>query len=137
MNAIYPKYKEGVIQGAATTSLAGSGTSGVYAALVDTALYTYSAADQFYSSIAAAIVGTPVELASKTYVNGLFDAADSTFVAVSGASCEAIVLYVRNSSVLNNSKLLCYIDSGVAGLPVTPNGGDIGVIWNAAGIIQF
>lgn len=42
-NAIYPKWKEALITGAANSALNGSGTTGVYAALVDTGTYTYSA----------------------------------------------------------------------------------------------
>jgi hypothetical protein len=49
-NALYPLYKEALIQSLANTALNGSGTTGVYCALVDTGTYTYSAAHQFYSS---------------------------------------------------------------------------------------
>lgn len=131
-SAVYPKYKEAVIQASANSSLAGSGTTGVYAALVDTGTYTYSAAHQFYSDLSG-IVGTDQELASKTFVSGLLDAADSTFPSVSGASVEAVVLYVKNAGANTTWRLVGYID----GISVTPNGGNIGVTWNASGIIQF
>ena len=131
-SAIYPKYKESVIQASANSSLAGSGTTGVYAALVDTGTYTYSAAHEFYSDLSG-IVGTDQELASKTFVSGLLDAADSTFPSVSGASVEAVVLYVKNAGANTTWRLVGYID----GISVTPNGGNIGVTWNASGIIQF
>ena len=29
------------------------------------------------------------------------------------------------------------IDTGVTGLPVTPNGGDISITWNASGIFTL
>lgn len=131
-SAIYPKYKEAVIQASANSSLAGSGTTGVYAALVDTGTYTYSAAHQFYSDLSG-VVGTDQELASKTFVSGLLDAADSTFPSVTGASVEAVVLYVKNAGANTTWRLVGYID----GISVTPNGGNIGVTWNASGIIQF
>jgi hypothetical protein len=35
------------------------------------------------------------------------------------------------------SPLVAYIDTGVTGLPVTPNGGNITVTWNASGIFQL
>lgn len=136
-NAVYPLYKQEVLKGTAGTSLNGSGTTGVYVALVDTGTYTYSAAHQFYSSISAGVVGTPVELTSKTFVNGLFDAADSTFPTTSGASVEALVFYVKNAGANTTWALIAYVDTGATGLPVTPNGGDINVVWNASGIIQF
>lgn len=135
-NAVYPKYVEAVIQGSANTSLAGSGTTGVYACLVDTGTYTYSAAHEFYSSLSG-VVGTDQEIGSKTYTNGLFDGGDVTFPSVSGASAEAIVIYVKNAGANTTWRLVAYIDTGVTGLPVTPNSGDINILWNASGIIQF
>ena len=135
-SAIYPKWKENALQNTSGNDLDGSGTTGLYAALVDTAVYTYSASHEFYSSISAGVVGTPVELTSKTYTNGLLDAADVTFSAVSGASCEAIVLYVKNAGANTTWRLFAYIDSAT-GLPVTPSGADITVAWNASGIAQL
>jgi hypothetical protein len=134
---VYPLFKQEVIKGTSGTNLNGSGTTGVYIALVDTGTYTYSAAHQYYSSISAGVVGTPVELTSKTFVNGLFDAADSTFSSVTGSSAEALVIYIKNAGANTTWPLVAYMDTGVTGLPVTPNGGDISVVYNASGIIQF
>lgn len=136
-NAVYPKFQEAIIQASSNSSLAGSGTTGVYAALVDTGTYTYNSSHQFYSSIASAVIGTDQELGTKTFTNGLFDAADSVFPSVTGTTVEAIVLYVKNSGANTTWRLLAYIDTGVTGLPATPNGGNINVTWNASGIIQF
>lgn len=136
-NAVYPLFKQELLKGTTGTSLNGSGTTGVYVALVDTGTYTYSSAHQYYSSISSAVVGTPVELTSKTFSNGLFDAADSTFSSVSGSSAEALVFYVKNAGANTTWPLVAYIDTGATGLPVTPNGGDISVVYNASGIVQF
>lgn len=127
-NAIYPKWKETVMQAGANSSLTGT----VKAALVDTGTYTYSAAHQFLSSLSG-VVGTAQTLASKTFTNGVLDAADITYTAVSGASAEAIVLYI-DTGVAGTSQLVAYLDTGFTGLPVTPSGGDINVVWNASGI---
>ena len=135
-NAVYPKFKQEVIKGTSGTNLNGSGTTGVYVALVDTGTYTYSSSHQYYSDLSG-IVGTPVELGTKTFVDGLFDAADSTFSSVSGSTAEALVLYIKNAGANTTWPLVAYIDSGATGLPVTPNGGDIDIVWNASGIIQF
>lgn len=136
-NALYPKWKEALIQNSADSDLDGSGTTGVYAALVDTGTYTYSAAHEFYSSLSG-IVGTDQEIgATKTYVNGVFDGADVTFPSVTGASVEAIVLYRKNAGANTTWRLIAYIDTGVTGLPVTPNGGNIVVTWNASGIFAL
>lgn len=136
-NAIYPKYKEGLLTGAANTALNGSGTTGVYVALVDTGTYTYSSAHQFYSSLSG-VVGTDQEIgATKTYTNGTFDGADVTFTSVSGASVEALTLYVKNAGANTTWNLVAYIDTSVTGLPVTPNGGNISVTWNVSGILTL
>ena len=50
-----------------------------------------------------------------------------------GATVEAIVLFVDTGNVATDA-LIAYIDSASSGLPVTPNGGDIVVAWNASGI---
>jgi hypothetical protein len=131
-NQMYPKFKEQLWQFTANNNVA-AGT--VKCALVDTGTYTYNAAHQFFSSLSG-VVGTPQTLGSKTYVNGLFDAADITVPGVTGASVEALVLYI-DTGVAGTSPLISYVDTGVTGLPVTPNGGDINVAWNASGIIQL
>ena len=131
-NAVYPRYLEALIQGSANTSLAGT----LKAALVDTGVASYNAAHDFYDDISAGVVGTPVALASKTYTNGVLDAADTTFTAVSGSSVEAIVLYIDTGSAAT-SRLVAWIDTGVTGLPFTPSGGNVQITWNASGIIDF
>jgi hypothetical protein len=136
-NALYPKWKESILQNTSGSSLAGSGTTGVYVALVDTATYTYSAAHQFYSSLSG-VVGTDQEIgATKTFTGGVFDGADVTFPAVSGATAEALVIYVKNAGANTTWQLVAYIDTGVTNLPVTPNGGNIGITWNASGIFAL
>ena len=131
-NAIYPKYKEAILQSAANSNMS-SGT--VKVALVDTGTYTYSSAHEFYSSVSG-VVGTPQTIGSKTLTNGVFDGADVTFTAVSGASCEALVIYI-DTGVAGTSRLIAFIDTGVTNLPVTPNGGDISITWNASGIFAL
>jgi len=131
-NAIYPKYKEGILQSAANTNMA-SGT--VKVALVDTGTYTYSATHQFYSSVTG-VVGTPQTIGTKTFTNGLFDGSDVTFTAVTGNSVEALIIYVDTGTAAT-SPVVAYIDTSVTGLPVTPNGGDISITWNASGIFQL
>ena len=135
-NALYPKWKEAIIQATANSPLNGSGTTGVYAALVDTGTYTYNAAHEFYSSLSG-VVGTDQEIgATKTYTNGVFDGADVTFPSVTGNSVEALILYIKNAGANTTWRLVAYIDTSVTGLPVTPNGGNISTTWNASGIFS-
>lgn len=136
-NAIYPKWKEARLQATTNAALDGSGATGVYVALVDTAVYTYSAAHEFFSSVIAGEVGTSQELTSKTFTGGVLDAADITHPSVTGATCEALVLYVKNAGANTTWRLLAYIDTGVTGLPVTPNGGNIATAWHASGILAL
>lgn len=131
-NVIYPKWKEAILQATSGSALTGT----LKAALIDTADYTYNAAHDFWDDAVAGVVGTPQTIGSKTYTNGLLDGADVTFTAVTGDPCEAIILFL-DTGTPSTSRLFAYIDTGVTGLPVTPNGGDIGITWNASGIVQL
>lgn len=131
-NAIYPLYKQSILDSDANSDL-NDGT--VKVALVDTGTYTYSAAHQFLSDLSG-VVGTAQTIATTTVTNGLFDGADVTFTAVSGATVEALVIYI-DTGVAGTSRLVSYHDTGVTGLPVTPNGGNINIAWNASGIFQL
>lgn len=132
-NALYPKWKEQLLQFTANNNLS-SGT--VRVALIDTGVYTYSSAHQFYSSASAASVGTPQTIGSKTFTDGVFDGADVTFTSVTGNSVEALIIYIDTGSAAT-SPLVAYIDTSVTGLPVTPNGGNISITWNASGIFAL
>lgn len=105
-----------------------SGT--VRAILVDTSAYTYSAAHQFLSSVAAgARVGSAVTLASKTLTDGVFDAADVSFTGLTAPpSIEAIVLYVDTGSEAT-SPLIAYIDTAT-GLPTSAGASQVDVAWS-------
>ena len=131
-NAIYPKWKEALWLQSANSN-ANTGT--VKVALVDTGTYTYSAAHEFYSSVTG-VVGTPQTIGTKTFTNGVFDGGDVTFPTVAGNSAEALVIYIDTGSAAT-SRLIAFIDTGVTGLPVTPNSGDISVTWNASGILAL
>lgn len=131
-NALYPKWKEQLLQFTANNNLS-SGT--VKVALV-TAGYTYSSSDQFYSSVSASVVGTPQTIGSKTFTNGVFDGSDVTFTAVTGSQVTKLVIYI-DTGTGSTSPLVAFIDTGVTNLPVTPNGGDITITWNASGIFAL
>lgn len=135
-NAIYPKYKEALLNASANSAITGSGTTGLYAALVDTGTYTYSSAHEFYSSLSG-VVGTDQEITTPTLTGGVVDGGDVTFSAVSGNSVEAIVIYRKNAGANTTWRLVAYIDTGQTGLPVTPNGGNITITWNASGIFAL
>jgi hypothetical protein len=131
-NAIYPKYKEALWLQSANSN-ANTGT--VKVALVDTGVYTYSAAHEFLTSLTG-VVGTAQTVGSKTFTDGVFDGTGVTYTAVTGNSAEALVFYIDTGTAAT-SRLISYIDSGFSGLPVTPNGGDITPSFNASGIFAL
>lgn len=129
-SVVYPKAKESFLK--ADLDL----DSVIRAVLIDTGTYTYNAAHDNYDDLAGVVGTESGALASKTFTNGAFDAADITFTAVTGATVEAIVLFL-DTGTASTDKLVAYIDSASAGLPVTPNGGDITVTWHASGIFSL
>ena len=132
-NAVYPKYKSAIARNLANSNVL---ATAVKAALVDTDTYSYSTSHEFLSDLSG-VVGTAVEVTNFTVsANADFDGDNVVFQSVSGATVEAVVLYI-DTGTAGTSRLVAYIDSGVTGLPVTPNGGDINLNWNAAGIFTL
>lgn len=131
-NVIYPKAKESFLSQNPSIDL---DTDTIKAALIDTGTYTYSASHQYWSSASSAAVGTPATLSNKTITNGVFDADDVTYSAVTGNTVEAIIIYKDTGSAAT-SPLIAYFDSGT-GLPITPNGGNITLTFNASGIFAL
>ena len=105
-------------------------TDTVKVILVDTGAYTpQTAVHQYLSDIpTSARIAGPVTMAGKATTGGAADANDVTFSGVTGASIEAIIIYV-DSGTEATSPLIAYIDTAT-GLPITPNGGDIIVTWD-------
>ena len=130
-NAIYPKAKQKFLD-----ALIDMPTDTIKIALIDTGAYTYSSTDEFWSSASAAEIGTSQTLASKTITDGVFNADDVTFTSVTGASVEALIIYKDTGSAAT-SPLIMYIDVAASGLPVTPNGNNIDVQFNASGIFAL
>lgn len=138
-NAVYPEYKEFLLSAAASVSLnVNDATDGPFVSLVDTGVYTYNAAHDFYNDITGVVGPTDgVRITTPTVANGTFDGTDVTFTAVTGATVEALVIYRHNAGANTTWKVVLYLDTSVTGLPVTPNGGDITVTWNASGIFTI
>jgi hypothetical protein len=131
-NAIYPLYKQALLDASANVDI-NDGT--VKVALIDTGVYPYNAAHEFYSSVSG-VVGTPQTINNTTVALGLFDGDNVTFPTVTGNTAEAILIYIDTGTAAT-SRLVAWIDTGVTNLPVTPNGGDITIQWNASGIFQL
>jgi hypothetical protein len=67
-------------------------------------------------------------LSGKTTTDVVLDANDAVFTAASGVQSEACVIY-KDTGVATTSRLIYYMDT-MTGLPVTPNGGDITLVWD-------
>ena len=138
-NAVYPTYKGFILTAAANISLdQNDATNGPFCSLVDTGVYTYSAAHDFFNDITG-VVGTDQRITTPTVAaaTGLFDGDNLTYTAVTGNSIEALVIYRKNAGANTTWKLVVYLDTSVTGLPLTPNGGDVTITWNASGIAQI
>lgn len=129
-NAVYPKWKEAVMQASSNSSLGGN----IKVVLVDGADYTYSAAHDFLDDVpSGGRIATSGNLANKTYTNGVFDADNINVPGVTGDQFEILIGYI-DTGVEATSRLVWYMDSAVSGLPFTPNGGGVDLNWNASGI---
>lgn len=107
-------------------------SDGIKAALIDAADYSFSAAhDEYANDVAgAAKVAVSSALGSPTVTAGVFDTADFTWTAVTGDQSENIILFDDDTT---NDRLISFYDTGMTGMPVTPNGGDINVQVNGSG----
>lgn len=124
-NALYDKGRQKFLEGGINWL-----SDTIKVLLVDTGLYTVNlATHEFLSDIpVASRVGTAQTLAGKTSTGGVADANDVTFNTVTGNSVEALVIY-KDTGVETTSPLIAYIDTAT-GLPITPNGGNINVVWD-------
>ena len=124
-NALYDKARQRFLEGRINWM---TDTIKVY--LVDTGAYTpQTAVHEYLSDIpTSARIAGPVTLTGKATTGGAANAADCTFPSVSGASIEAIIICV-DTGTESTSPLIAIIDTAT-GLPITPNGGDIIVVWD-------
>ena len=129
-NALYDTFKEGLLNKEHDLN-----TDTIKATLIDGDDYTFSAAHSDYGTgtpdvAAAAKVAESSALATPTITNGTFDTADFTWSTVTGDESENIILW---NDTLANDALIAFYDTGMTGMPVTPNSGDINVTVNGSG----
>lgn len=139
-NALFGSYRN-LVLGAGLNL----GTLSIEAMFVDHTDFTpdpTNLAHDFISDVTSAgripaFGSTPV-LGSKTLGSvavGVFDAADTVFTALTGDQAESLILF-EDSGTDTTSDLLAFWDTAT-GLPLTPNGGDVTVQWNASGIFRY
>lgn len=123
-NALYSKAKEAFLNGSINMV-----ANTVTIVLVDTGVYTFSSTHQFRNEVSNSAVISSTTLTNKTITNGVFDADDATFSSVTGANCEALLIF-QDTGIQTTSRLIAFIDSAT-GLPILPNGGDITVAFSS------
>lgn len=123
-NALYDKGREAFLTAGINWT-----SDTIKVSLVDTDDYTVNlATHDFYDDIPSGAIVATATLGTKTATAGIADAADATFTAVSGDVSEALVIW-KDTGTPSTSTLIAYIDTAT-GLPVTPNGGDITIVWD-------
>lgn len=124
-NALYAKAKEGFLN-ADIDWLSDT----VKALLLDTSLYTVDLdADEFLSDIpVSARVKSSAQLTGRTATLGVADADDTLFASVTAPICRAYAIYQDAAGIIAKSRLIAYCDTGT-GLPITPDGGNINLVF--------
>jgi hypothetical protein len=106
--------------------------------LVDTADYTVNlATHDFENDITDAGIVSTATVTISSAAGGELDASNTTFSSVTGDVCEALVSYVDTAGADTTDPLIAYYDTFSAGMPVTPNGGDITVAWPSGIMMQI
>lgn len=141
-NALYDLGREGFLAGEIDWDTA------VFKASLVRGYTPNLATHKFVSDVTGAggtLVATSAALSSKTVTLGVADAADVTYTAVAAGAAIPYILVYQASAVTGGAdvaasaqRVIALYDSstGVA-LPVTPNGGDITVQWDAGANKMF
>jgi hypothetical protein len=91
-----------------------------------------------FTTAGGSLVVTSSALTSKTGTSGIADAADVTFTAVSAGAALTAVLLFQASAVTGGAdvaasaqRLIAWLDTtGSGAFSITPNGGDITIVWD-------
>lgn len=129
-NALYDTFKQDLLN-----KVFDMDTDLIKATLIDSADYTFSAAHDFYGGgsadvAAGAKVAVSGTLGSPTIALGVFDTANFTWTAATGDVSEAVILW---DDTITDDRLVAFYDTGMTGMPVTPNGGDINFTVHGSG----
>lgn len=131
-NRVYPLSKQAAFTDGPNCDM----TTGLKVQAIDLAFYTYSNAHEFLDDVdPAALVGTAMDVTGETWLAGaIFDADDGLLPITTGPTVEALLFY-KSTGVDATSRLWLYMDTGVLGLPFTPNGVNPLLQFDEAGIV--
>lgn len=133
-NAVYPKALEGFAGGDIDWD-----ADDIRAILVDLADYTYNAAHDFLDDVpSGSRVAVSTALTGKTKTLGVMDANDTTITSVTGDPAEAVIVY-KHTGTEGTSRLISFHDQDglAAGLSLTPDGGNVVIVWHTSGILSI
>lgn len=124
-NSLYAKGREGFL-----SSDIDWDANTIKCVFLDGADYTpnLSTHDNLDDVPSAARVGTAQTLANKTVTDGIADADDVTFTALTGDQVEYILIY-KDTGTESTSRLIALIDTAT-GLPLTPSGSNVTISWS-------
>ena len=106
-------------------------TDNIKLALVSSAYTVNLTTDQYFNVIpGGAVIQSSGNFASKISTNGTANAANVTCSTVPSGSTVTYVVIYKDTGLSSTSPLILYIDTAT-NLPVTTNGGDITVQWDA------
>lgn len=133
-NALYPLFKQALLNKEHNLD-----TDSIIASLVrksgtDTGgTYTYSAAHDEYTDLGSTVADSSA-LGTSTIALGVFDTADFSWTAVgAGNTISIVALWNTTPTTPTADPLVAYYDTGMTGMPVTPNGGNINFTVHASG----
>ena len=126
-NALYPTFKTALLNKEHDLN-----SDAIKATLIDVADEAYTATDDTYVQGANGIadlakVAVSPTLTTPTIALGVFDTDNFTWTAVTGDVSEAILLWNDTPTTPTADPLIAWYDTGMTGMPVTPNSGDINV----------
>ena len=132
-NDFYEEYQDSML-GAPTHSVVDMDTDNIKAALIDEGADTPDLVNDkdWVDRTVGAIIADSANLAGAAIANGAIDFTDITFTAVSGVTVESIDVR-KDSGADATSPILANYDTAT-GLPLSPNGGDVTIQWNASGL---
>jgi hypothetical protein len=111
-NVLFSKGREGILDD--TISMSGD----VRAMLVkDT--YVFDDADEDLADLGAVDNGRSAALAGKDYTAGVFDATNTSAVALAAVASNAVIIF-QHTGVDATARLIAYVDTPASGLPCTP-----------------
>ncbi len=123
MSALFDPGREGFLDGSIDWD------TGDIRAMLVLSTYTFDATDKFISDLGAVDNGRSAALGTKTVVNGVAGAANTSLVATAASACNAIILFQHTGSDAT-ARLICYINPAT-GLPLTPAaGGTVNISWD-------